>query len=318
MRNFYKNLSIIIISFFWFGNQPAVSGTASGTAGFEFLRTEVGARASAMGGAFVAVAGDLNNLFYNPGGLAEIRTRGGSVSYLKHLLDFHSGHVVTAFPTNWGTVGVGINYLNFGEFKRTTREDPEGTAGETFGANSFALVVGTGSNFRKIISFGANLKYIRSSIDNLASDAFALDFGILAKIPLPNQDFFNFGVSVGNVGQVRQAFISTKDDLPMVIRAGFSKKLAHLPLFFSAQVYKYKDVDLMWALGGEFIISSRTFFRLGYNSIGMDQHIGTSKDRFAGANVGFGIIWRKYRFDYTLSSIGEVGTLNRIAVTGAF
>jgi len=310
----YKNLMFIgvllIANTCW-------SSPSNGTVGFEFLRTTIGARPAAMGDAFVAISGDINSLYYNPAGLAEIGVRGGTAAYLKHLLDFHSGQLIGTLPFNWGTLGLGINYINFGEFKRTSREDPEGMNSGTFGANSFAITLGAGKKLRNFISLGANLKYVRATIENFSSDAFALDFGTIIQVPLPDQDHVNIGISIGNLGQTRQPFIETKDDLPLVVRAGVAKKLAHLPLLFSGQVYKYKGDDVMWAVGGEFILSSRMFLRLGYDSIGRYQKIGTSGDRLAGANLGFGIIWRKYRFDYSFSSVGDVGSLNRIGFTGA-
>lgn len=309
-------LSIIFIILFTLQSDSEAS--SPGTSGFEFLRTEIGARASGMGGAFVSIPGDINSLFYNPAGIAEIRARGGSASYLKHLLDFHSGQINGVLPLEKGTIGTGIHYINFGEFKRTSKTDPEGALGDTFGANSVAFSLSAGRKYKNFLSYGASAKYIRSSIDSYSADAFAFDFGVIARVPLPDDDFFNIGVSIANLGQSRQAFIETKEDLPVVIRAGFSKKLAHLPLLYSVQGYKYNDDDFRWALGGEFILNTRMFLRLGYNSIGLAQKIGTSGDRLAGLNLGYGLIWRKYRFDYSFSSFGEVGSLNRISFTGAF
>ena len=43
-----------------------------GTSAATFLRIPVGARGTAMGGAFVAIADDPTALFWNPGGIARI------------------------------------------------------------------------------------------------------------------------------------------------------------------------------------------------------------------------------------------------------
>lgn len=317
MKTWDKVAGFILLSLF-IGAQIATGASSTGAVGFEFLRTETGARPAAMGGAFVAIPADLNGLAYNPATIGAISQRSGTVTYLKHLLDFHSGNLSAALPQTWGTVALGINYINFGEFKRTTKEDPDGTSGETFGANSMVFTASAARPFGKMLTAGASAKYIRSGIDNYASDAFAVDLGVILQIPLPNNDHFNLGLSAGNLGAVREPFIETKDDLPMVFRAGFSKKLAHLPLMVSAQGYKFSDDDFRFAVGGEFIISPQMFLRLGYNSIGIDQKIGTTQDRFAGLNFGLGLNWRNYTIDYTYSSVGDVGSLNRLGISGTF
>lgn len=291
---------------------------STGTVGYEFLRTEIGARPAALGGAFVAVEADLNSLFYNPGGIAGISSRTGTISYMKHLLDFHSGNLIAAMPLSWGTVGMGLYYMNFGEFKRTSREDPEGALGETFGAHSLVFSFSAGKKFKNLFSYGSTVKVIQSSIDQYSATAFAVDLGAIFHLPLQNDDYLNVAASISNIGQTHSTYIKTKDELPMVVRAGVSKKLAHLPLLFGIQVYKYVDDDFRWSLGGEFTLSPGMFLRLGFNSIGLDQRVGTSGDRLAGANFGFGLMWHNYQIDYAFSSVGDVGSLNRIGITGTF
>lgn len=291
------------------------SNNSPATTGFEFLRTEVGARPAAMSGAFVAVAGDPICTFYNPAGLSKISVRGGSVTYLKHLLDFHSGTLVAAIPQAWGTIGFGINYINYGEFKETSEHQPDGT-GNTFGANSFEIVASAAQLYQKIISYGATIKYIRSSISNYTSDAFAISVGLIVHVPFT--DDLDIGLAMFNFGRTNKPFVNTKDDLPLNFRAGFSKKLAHLPLMFSAQLYKYSDDIFQWNLGGEFTITKELSLRLGYNSLGRDQKLDLSGDKFAGVNMGLGFQWRKYRIDYAFSSMGEVGSLNRFTLSAVF
>ena len=53
---------IILLGYFLFST-GLIAGP--GTSGFEFLRTDFSARSAAMGGAFVAMRGDLNSFFHN-------------------------------------------------------------------------------------------------------------------------------------------------------------------------------------------------------------------------------------------------------------
>jgi len=293
----------------------AHSSNSPATTGFEFLRTDVGARPAAMSGAYIAVSGDPICTFYNPAGLSKVRIRGGSITYLKHLLDFHSGALVGAMPQSWGTIGFGINYINFGEFKETTEQAPDGT-GQTFGANSFEIALGAAQIYKEILSYGATVKYIRSSISSYASDAFVIDLGLIFHVPFI--DNLDVGAAMFNYGQTRTAFVETKDKLPLNFRAGFSKKLAHLPLMLVGQVYKYTDDLFQWNIGGEFTLTTELFLRLGYNSLGRDQKLDLNGDKFAGFNTGLGFQWRKYRIDYAFSSMGEIGSLNRFSFSTVF
>ena len=47
-----------------------------GTTGAEFLKIRIGARASALAGAFTAISDDVNGLFWNPAGLSQERRQG--------------------------------------------------------------------------------------------------------------------------------------------------------------------------------------------------------------------------------------------------
>ncbi|MDZ7260868.1 MAG: PorV/PorQ family protein [candidate division KSB1 bacterium] len=295
--------------------EMVLKADSPGTVGFEFLRTQVGARPSAMGGAFVAVSGDLNSIYYNPAGIADIKSPTGSFTYLKHLLDFHSGFMGGILPQWWGNLGLGIHYMNFGSFTKTTSTEPEGT-GETFGAYSFSISLAYGSKFFKHLSYGWSLKYIRSSIDTYTSDAMAIDLGAIFHVPWMKD--LNIGAGITNLGKTRTPFINTKEDLPRNLKAGFSKRLEHLPLLLSFEFYKYVDDIWQWALGGEFTLREGLFFRLGYNAVGRDSKVEAAGDKLAGLNLGLGFIWQTYHLDYSFSSFGEVGSLNRVTFSASF
>src|SRR5210317_1200826 len=52
-----------------------LGGQRVGTSSMAFLKIPVGARAEAMGGAYVAVANDAFAAFWNPAGIAQVGTR---------------------------------------------------------------------------------------------------------------------------------------------------------------------------------------------------------------------------------------------------
>lgn len=293
----------------------SMTSFAGDMAGFNFLRTHVGARPAALAGAFVAIPGDVHSLYFNPAGIAAITGRETAITYLNHVLDFHSGFVGYAQPFgSYGTIGVGINYIDYGLFDETDRNGEK--LGRTFGANSFVVNSALGQEVFKGVYAGISFKYIRSEIDQFTAQAYAFDFGAIYVVPFT--DNLNIGVSVSNVGQATSAFIETKEKLPLLVSAGFSKRLAHLPLLINMVINKYSDADFYFGLGGEFSLAEGLFLRIGYNSTGIEQKVEGDLDQVAGGSVGFGYNWKNFSFDYSLSSLGEVGSLNRLSFSANF
>ncbi len=316
MKNILYSFLIAVLSFF------SIESVQAGTTGFDFLRTPVGARAAAMGGAFVAMPGDVYDVFYNPSGLSFVNRRVRAFSYLKHVLDFQSGSVAAVQPIQkLGKIGAGIRYFNYGSFDKT---DQNGNKIGTFGASNIAVNVAyanslfsseTSSGMLSNIHYGVALKFIYSKIAQYTSTAMAADVGFTYETPV--QGLIVAG-GIFNVGKSFSAFINTKEALPLNYRLGFSKILAHLPLQLSVEGYKYQGEDYGFAFGGEFTITQNFFLRFGYNSIGKDQKLGISKDKFAGLSFGTGFLWKSYHLDYGFTSSGAIGSLNRLSIIKSF
>jgi hypothetical protein len=303
---------IIVIVLAGFGT-VARAAAPSGTAGFQFLKTHTGARPAAMAGAMVAVPTDISAIHYNPAGIAALPGRAGSFSYLNHLLDFNAGHVSYVQPKlGPGSFAAAIDYMDYGSFDKRDQDNQD--LGE-FHAGSIAFSGGYALQPLPNLYAGLALKYIRASIDAWSSDAVAVDGGVLFRIP---EQQLAVGASFANTGKVLSAFVSGKDPLPTVVRFGLSKGLAHLPLMLSLQLYKYSDEEWHGALGGEFTVYENVFLRLGYDQSGRELHVDHSDDRFAGASLGLGAIWREIHIDYAISSMGALGVLNRFTLTGSF
>ncbi|MBU0899600.1 hypothetical protein KKB54_02120, partial [bacterium] len=62
---------ILFIFIFIFTFSEITWAKSSGTTTANFLKSEVGSRPVAMGGAFVAIADDINSLYYNPSGVGQ-------------------------------------------------------------------------------------------------------------------------------------------------------------------------------------------------------------------------------------------------------
>jgi len=290
---------------------PSVFAGAAGTTGFELLRLEPAARGAALAGSQMAVAGDLAALYWNPAGLASIQTRKGSVGYLKHVVDFNSGHLAYAQPfANLGVGAFGITYFDYGSFDEATETGQ--ITGRTFGASDILLSAALSRTVKENVDIGLAAKFLYSSIDDYSASALGMDAGILYHSPWSQ---FDLAAGVYNVGTALSAFLNEKDKLPLSLRAGFSKPLEHLPMRFSGEVDYYPDEEaLQAAIGGELTLSEYLKLRIGYNTIGIDQRVGLDRDALAGFAAGFGVFWKRLTFDYALTSQGEVGFLNRVTI----
>jgi len=288
------------------------AGGSIGTTGFDFLRTPVGARPAAMAGVFIAVPGDVYAVCYNPAGLAVLSSRHWSFSYLNHILDLQSGFAGYASPVGPVVVGSSLFYMDYGTFTRTDEQDNE--MGH-FSAGAAVITVAASTQLNKQWLIGGSLKYLYSKIDRYHSDAVVFDAGVMYYIPVHQ---LYVGAGIFNYGMVRSPFIETKDELPLNYRLGFSKRLAHLPLLLTGEIYKFVREDYEFAIGGEFTVTPHFFLRFGYNSIGRNQRLRTGSAGLAGVSLGTGFRWRQYRLDYSFTSYGEMGTLNRFSISGSF
>lgn len=292
---------------------------AGGNSTYEFLRLDISPRASAIGGNFIAMLDDPNLLFYNPAGLSTLKNTYASIGFFKHLLDINLGY--SAYTTkleNFGNIGFGLIYINYGNFNQTDRY---GNQLGSFSAGELAIVAGFSKEYEKI-KYGINSKLIYSSIAGARSIAIAFDIGGMYVIE--EQDL-NIALTLNNIGTQINSYISLKENLPFEIKFAISKKLEHLPLRLNIGLNKINeetpkvyDRIKNFTIGGEFNISENFDFRFGYNNERrQEMKIAPTLD-LTGFSLGIGIKIQKYKFDYSLTSLGKIGSLHQIGLTVKF
>ncbi|NOS85705.1 MAG: type IX secretion system protein PorQ [Ignavibacteria bacterium] len=285
---------------------------------FDFLRVETGAKASSLAGAFDTYTDDPNAMFYNPASLSTITNNKISAGFGKYLLDMNFGTLAYAQKyKDIGWFGIGVKYFDYGSFDRA---DESGTpTGETFNANDLMVSVGYGNFIYERINYGFTLKYIYSGIAEYKSSAIAMDFGMQYHMP-ESQLSLSFGVN--NLGGQLSSYIDTKEKLPLDIRVGVSKRLEHTPVRLNVTFSKLNESRekliqhiKAFSIGAEFIFSDYVSARLGYdNESRQDMKLGTSLG-ISGFSTGLGIRFaEKYVFDYSLNSLGKVGSTHRVNV----
>ncbi|MEL6820996.1 MAG: PorV/PorQ family protein [Calditrichota bacterium] len=299
-----------------------LSAQSAGTTAFDFLKADYSSRGAAMANNLLAIRQDVNAMFYNPAGLYGMEQSQWSGGYVDHLLDFQAGQFLYARPTTGlGIIGLGVIYFDYGSFDQT---DEFGDAtGENFSASEFALAMSISNTLGDGFSYGLNLKYIYSSLDTYNAAGVALDAGLIYDVPL-GQDL-RFGISLANVGLVYDTYTDVDDKMPINLSMGFSKKLAHLPLLFSAALNDITlssednvDVFKRFSVGGEFDVSTALKFRIGYDN-NVNQSVRPLSGRnFGGVSAGLGLAVKSFRIDYAFSSGGDLGNQNRFGLTGSF
>jgi hypothetical protein len=212
-----------------------------------------------------------------------------------------------------------LQYINYGDFDALNET---GDKTGTFGAGDLALSAGYAGKTESNLSYGANLKLIYSSIADNNSVALAGDLGLFYTMP---EQMVNMGVSILNIGSQIKSYNGYRENLPLDIKLGISKKLEHLPLNINFNFHhlnfsydNFIERFKAFSIGGEFALSQYVELRVGYNNERrQDLELGSSAG-LAGFSIGLGALINKYHFDYAFSSYGNVGALHRINVTTSF
>jgi hypothetical protein len=173
--------------------------TAYGTTSAEFLLLGAGARGTALGGSFDAIATDISALYYNPAGVALIERQGSRSAPTTSRGDpVQLGGV--AFPLDGGarTIGFQLGTFGFDDQPVYTEEQPDGTGG-TYSVNQTVdqhhppRTTQTGS------SAGITAKYVDDRLGTVTGSAFAVDFGTNFHASLNNHPV-KFSFVLANLG----------------------------------------------------------------------------------------------------------------------
>ena len=181
-------------------NTPNQDNTPYGTTSAEFLLFGAGARGTALGDAFAAIATDVSALYYNPGGAALIERPGASFSTYDYVADTRYSWGGIAFPFSGGsrTFGLQLGTFGFDNQQVYTVEQPEGTGSvysvsETFAGATFA------QNFSDRFSAGVTAKFVFDQLGEVNGNAFAVDFGTVFHSQLNNHPI-RLAFVVANLG----------------------------------------------------------------------------------------------------------------------
>ncbi len=308
VRRLYLLSCLTVLSFEAFGATNTV---------FNFLRTDISARPGALAGTFMAVTDDPSTLFYNPAAIGTLSEARLSASFFKNLLDVNAGSVIYGQSLgDDGSFAAGVIYQNYGSFSET---DEVGNVLGSFTASDLAMEVGYANTLDNNLYYGLGVKFIYSSLAGATSTAIAADAGLFYTIP---ESRVAFGVSIRNAGAQLSTYMGVKEELPLDVAVGMSVVPKGLPLLLNVGFHKLnQDVDTFaerfrsFTVGGEFTLSRVLQLRVGYDNEQRRDLVLGSTSGLTGFSIGLGVNVDRYRVDYALSSLGNIGSLHRVSIS---
>ncbi|OGS23851.1 MAG: hypothetical protein A2297_01830 [Elusimicrobia bacterium RIFOXYB2_FULL_48_7] len=252
-----------------------------------------------MGEAFVAIADDLNTIYYNPAGLAKIYGE-VNMTYLQGLVD--TCYASLSFGRRIkerNALGLSLYIFQGGNI-----EIPEDNS--TYRMiriqDDYLLTVSYAvSNDDRNLMVGANFKMLRSTlIEKYSATAFAGDFGILYSPGILKG--VSLGAVVQNVG-TELKYLNVGDPLPLTYRVGaayrFPGRLSGLQL----------DVDRVQLLNSPAGMSAGVEY-FPVESLGLRAGYRNSEN-VNYFSIGLGFAFNGIGFDYSQSLFNEFQALNQ-------
>jgi len=159
------------------------------------MKVEAGARPAGMGGAFVAVTGEPNAVFYNPAGAAyttQFTASFGHNTYWENVR-LETGYVISNLTDRLAIQG-GIRYAAVSDLER--RSAPTSEPETYFDAHDVAVKAGLAYAFTDRFAAGAAAGWFLEKIDDRRGSAFNVDLGLFYRAT----SALDLGASITNLG----------------------------------------------------------------------------------------------------------------------
>lgn len=168
-----------------------------GTSSLQSLKISSSVRAIGMGDAYVAVADDIQSIFWNPAGLIHL---GGAAAIFSQInmpaeIQFNSLAVAEKLSKD-RVLGLHVIAMNTGDMKVRTWQRPDGT-GENFVAYDIIGGVSYAQRLTDRFVFGINLRLVTTGIDDITFTSALGDVGFMYQTTLRT---LKLGFAVQNFG----------------------------------------------------------------------------------------------------------------------
>ncbi|MGE5178475.1 MAG: PorV/PorQ family protein [Bacteroidota bacterium] len=286
-----------------------------GTLGGQSLKIGVGARAAAMGDAYVALSDDATAVYWNPAGIARLSGQSISLNHTAYPANILFDQAAYVFNIKWipGMLGVNVRALTMSRDIVRTTYLPDGT-GDTFDAGEWAYGLSYARALTDKFSAGLSVNYIQTGLDDVKGSSTTFDFGTLYDVGVMGA---KIGMSIQNLGS-DMTFIDEKVKMPVFFRVGGSLDLMQQGdnrLIASAEFTHPPDNSEKLNLGAEYGFHDFFFLRGGYK-LNYDTQ---------GLTAGFGVKFpltivksSVARLDYAYQDMDFLGATHRVSVNVGF
>ncbi len=319
-----------------FKSDVSKKGTTAGT----FLSISQGARAAAMGSAFVAVADDWSAIYWNPAGIAST-PNGITFDHTQWFADIGYNYVAGAVNLgSIGAIGMSLTSSTIGDMKVTTVDAPDGT-GEVFNMSQVAFSLAYAIQLTDNFAIGFNPKFVYERIWKMSANAMAIDMGVKYRTPFEG---IVLGMSISNFGQKMHmtgqnavvlydsdpsnsanngrvpAEMSTGDwSLPLNFRVGlaYQPQLGEMHrLTIAVDAMHPSDDYESVNVGGEYTFNGFVSFRGGYKALFLKE----SEESFTlGVGVRQQIVGNlTLAADYCYANFGRLNNVQKISISMGF
>ncbi|MBE2186842.1 MAG: PorV/PorQ family protein [Rhodothermales bacterium] len=314
----------------------------TGTTAAAFLGIGVGARATGMGSANVAAAQGPSALYWNPSGITDMSQSGIEFSTTAYLVDTRFSNASAVLDLGqMGHLGLSVTNLNYGDDLVTTVDRPDGT-GERWSANDLMVGVSYARALTDRFSVGGTVKAVRQQIYRESATGFALDLGVMYRIPFRNtrigMAMTNFGTDMQLAGpDLRQAIdldlntnggndrlegqLSTSAwALPISYHVGVAMdayRSGQHALLVTADAAAPSDNAQNVSVGGEYAFRDLFYVRGGYRQAFTKSQYDQGWS--AGAGIRYAVSNRyALRADYVFQEMEPFGTPQTLSVGFTF
>jgi len=309
-------LTIIFLMIFSVGSADAQGNGYAGT--HEDFILGVGARALALGNAYVAVPYDATAIYWNPAGLDHLQYKNVSMFYTNLLAGVGSQYyyIGYAHPTiNFGTLGVALIGIGTGGIEeRNENAVPGGIA--TYGSYQFLFSYGKQLPFYKDLSVGLNLKINHHSFSGFmapgigtSATGIGTDVGLLYRPAFNNVVLsgLSVGLTIQNLIGSRLKTDTATDVHPINMRFGIAKPI--LKNEWGNQLTVFLDFEqgarypFKYHFGTEYVFQNLAMLRVGMNNNQL--------------SFGAGATFNMFQLDYSFGKFAEndISSSHRISFT---
>ncbi len=277
-----------------------------GTSSANFLKLGVGARAAALGGAFVAIADDATAGYWNPAGLAQLSATELVFMHNDWYQDIKSEYLGAAFPLSHRmVVGLGVTYLDYGAFDSyDVNDQPVGS----YSANALAVSASGSLGINDNLSIGVTGKMFTEKLEQSTATGYAVDAGALYRIGV-----VALGLNVTNLGDGLKRGTDAYP-LPSSVSSGVAVAVFDGKVRLSSDLVKPGDNGVSMHQGIEYCYENTVFLRTGYSHL-FGQDLNDSQDGIA---LGFGVRHSFGAVDYSYVPDKQTGDIHRLSFRVTF